>query len=233
MRLKNIKQVLFLSIGLLGLLTACKKPDPVVLPLLLVAPATLTPTASTARVGDTLWVEAHYSDSLLDLNSNRHYRIRPQDMALGTAFAASFLHGNGQTATGAASTLQIISRTGKAGGGGSFTGRFEPVYDGRFYHAKFGLVPTQRGMLAISLMLVLPGGAHAYGTILPFLQLPPDAQGREQKAAIEEMYFIVNKGQDNNFDLYCQHAAVNFQTANLPPNALIYPQQSTFTVEVK
>lgn len=233
MPLKNIQQVLFLSIGLLGLLTACKKPDPVVLPLLLVAPATLTPTASTARVGDTLWVEAHYSDSLLDLNSNRRYRIRPQDMTLGTSFAATYLHGNGQPDTGAASTLQVVPRTGKARVNGSFTGSFEPKYDGHFYHSKFGLVPTQRGVLAISLMLMLPGGARDYGYILPFMQLPPDAQGREQKAAIEFMYFIVNGGKDNNYDLYCQQATVNPQTANLPPKSLIYPQQSTFTVEVR
>ncbi|MFD1872806.1 hypothetical protein [Hymenobacter bucti] len=178
-------------------------------------------------------MEAHYYDSLLDLNSNRRYRIRPQDMALGTAFAATFLHGNGQTSTGAASTLQVVPRTGKAGAGGSFTGRFEPVYDGHFYHAKFGLIPTQRGILAISLMLVLSGGVRAYGYILLFMQLPPDAQGREQKAAIEEMYFIVNGGQANNYDLYCQQVTVNPQTANLPPKSLIYSQQSTFTVEVK
>lgn len=225
--------VCWLSIGAASLLAGCERPDPVVLPLLLVAPATLTPTASTARVGDTLWVEARYSDSLLDLNSNRRYRIRPQDIALRTSFAASFLHGNGQPDTGAASTLQVVPHTGQAQVNGSFTGRFEPEYDGRSYYIKFGLVPTQRGVLAISLLLVLPGGARDYGYILPFMQLPPDAQGREQKAAIEFMYFIINGGQADNYDLYCQQATVNPQTANLPPKSLIYPQQSTFTVEVK
>ena len=228
MLLKNIQQVLFLSIGLLGLLTACKKPDPVVLPLLLVAPATLTPTAATARVGDTLWVEANYSDSLLDLNSNRRYRIRPQDMTLVAGVSAFFLHGNGQLTTGAIASLQVIPRVGRIKGIS-----FEAEYDGRAYHIKFGLVPTQRGILAISLLLVPQEGVKAYGTILPFLQLPPNAQGREQKAAIEEMYFIVNRGQANNFDLYCQQATVNLQTANLPPKSLIYSQQSTFTVEVR
>lgn len=233
MTFSKIAVAFWLSVGAVGPLVGCERPDPVVLPLLLVAPATLTPTAATVRVGDTLWVETNYSDSLLDLNSNRRYRIRPQDMVLGTAFAATFLHGNGQLDTGAASTLQVVPRTGKAWGGGSFTGRFEPGYDGHFYHAKFGLAPTQQGILAISLMLVLPGGVQAYGTFLPFLEFPPDAQGREQKAVIDFMYFIMNEGQANNYDLYCRNVTVNPQTANLPSKSLIHPQQSTFTVEVK
>ncbi len=45
-------------------------------------------------------------------------------------------------------------------------------------------------------------------TYIPFIQLPPTADGTEQKALLEDIYFIINGGKANKYDLYSQHTKV-------------------------
>ncbi|TDN37623.1 hypothetical protein A8B98_03620 [Hymenobacter sp. UV11] len=186
-------------------------------------------------VGDTLWLETNFSDSLLDLNSGKRYRIQPQDMSLETVFAIHELHGLGQKTTGLASTFRIVERIGQAAAGGEYTGLFTTIYDGHSYRAKFGLIPTKRGFTSISLLLLPPGGAKGFGRFIPFLTFPPDAQGREQKAVLDNMYLIINEGKANNYDLYRQQFTIDPETTgtDVPPASLIYGRESTFTFEVK
>jgi hypothetical protein len=217
-------------------LVGCKPQGyPIIVPLVLVAPVVITPSNSTALVGDTLWLEANFSDSLLDVNSGKRYRIQPQDMIFGTAFVIHELHGPGKTITGLASTFRVVERLGQASVSGEYTGRFTTIYDGHSYRTKFGLIPTKRGITSISLLLIPPGGAQDFGKFLPFIKFPPDAQGREQKAVLDDMLLIINKGKANNYDLYRQQFTIDPETTgtDVPPASLIHGRESTFTFEVK
>jgi len=213
---------------------SCQKEAPLVtVPLVLGAPLTVTPTNPIVRLGDTLWVEANFSDSLLDYNSGKRYRIRPQDMVLRTVYFIEKLVGVNQNPEPGASSFKIIRTRGQITEGGSFSGLFHLDYDGSRYRGKYGFIPIKRGVLCLSFLLTPPGGTREFNTFLPFIQMPPDSQGRPQRAELEGMLFIVNEGKANNFDLYQQHR----QAFTLGPGvkywARLIEQQGALTVEVK
>lgn len=194
---------------------------------------TITPSSRTMNRGDTLWLEANFSDSLLDKNSGHRYRVRPQDVMLSSAIFYKELLGIGKDPVGIAPTFRLVEKVGYASIDGSFTGSFKPVYDGRYYRAKIGLIPTKACITAISMRITPGGGIKDLDQLLPFIQLPPDAQGHEQKAQLDDSFYIINDGQRNNFDLFRQ----NTQAFSLLPNPnsgqILYEQKGTFTVEVK
>lgn len=216
------------------LVTGCvKEKYPLVVPMVFFAPVTITPASRTIARGDTLWLTASFSDSLLDNNSGRRYRVRTQDFTFVSGMYFELLQGIGQQPTGIAGSFQIVAKTGKAQIVGGFTGVFEPVYDGHFYRAKIGLIPTQPGIIAISFLLGPSGGAQALNKYMPFIQLPPDAEGRERKALLEDMFYVINDGKTNNFDLYSQYTRAFSLEPGTPSIQVLYETKSTFTVEVK
>lgn len=165
-----------------------KEKGPVAVPMGFLLEATITPNARTMQRGDTLWLEVDCSDSLLDRHSGRRFRVRPQDAAFTYTILYKKLLGVDQQYVGVANTFRLVERIGKASINGAFTGGFEPMYDGHYYRAKLGLIPTQAGVTAISMLITPVGGAKALGSFIPFVQLPPDAQGREQKATFDESF---------------------------------------------
>ena len=166
-------------------LATCKKaPSPISVSLILTAPVTVSPTRATMQVGDTLWVEAAYSDSLRDFETGRRFRVQPQDLPLASYFAIDKLHGNCQPTTGNASAFRVVEKIGQARTGGSTTGQFFPIYDGHTYRFRFGLIPTQPGINAISLLLMPAEGESGLEKNIPALaaQLPP-RPGRPRAAS--------------------------------------------------
>lgn len=108
-------------------LAACKKsPSPTSVSLILTAPVTVSPTRAIMQVGDTLWVEGAYSDSLRDFETGRRFRVQPQDLPLASYFAIHKLFGNGQPTTANASAFRVVEKIGRARTGGALTGQFFP-----------------------------------------------------------------------------------------------------------
>ncbi|MDO7887484.1 hypothetical protein [Hymenobacter cheonanensis] len=203
--------------------------------LILTAPVTVSPTRATMQVGDTLWVEAACSDSLRDFETGRRFRVQPQDLPLASYFAIHKLFGNGQPTTANASAFRVVEKIGRAGTGGALTGQFFPIYDGHTYRFRFGLIPTQPGINAISLLLMPAEGESGLEKNIPALaaQLPPDPEGREQRAGIYDLDYLINEGKANNYDLFRKQTTIDPETSGLPATSLVYSRQSTFTVEVK
>lgn len=217
-------------------LATCKKsPAPTSVSLILTAPVTVGPTRATMQVGDTLWVEGAYSDSLQDFETGRRFRVQPQDLPLSSYFVINALHGNGQPIIGNASAFRVVEKIGRARAGGGTTGQFFPTYDGHIYRVRFGLIPTQPGINAISLLLMPAEGESGLEKNIPALaaQLPPDPDGREQRAVIYNLYYLINEGKANNYDLFRQQTTIDPETTGIPATSLVYRRQSTFTVEVK
>lgn len=219
---------------LLFALSSCgkKEPYPELVPVGFLPSVTITPSARTMQRGDTLWLEANFSDSLLDYHSGKRYRARPQDLALHSAIACQELLGIGQQPVGIAPTFRLVEKAGRAAVQGATTISFDPVYDGRYYRAKIGLIPTKACIASIYLLIVPAGGAKTED-LLPFIQLPRDAQGREQRAQLDDSFYSINGGKANNFDLFQQYYKTFSQDPGAPLKTTIYEQQSTFTVEVK
>lgn len=229
----------FLELSVAGMLcfalAACQPLPPNTVNLILTAPVTMSPTRATMRVGDTLLVNAAYSDTLRDLETGRRYRVQPQDLALASYFAIHKLYGNGQPTTGNAGAFRVVERIGRAGTGGGTTGQFFPLYDGHTYRASFGLIATQPGINAISLLLMPAEGESGLEKNVPALaaQAPPDAQGEVQNAVLYNLYYLVNEGKANNYDIFRKQFTVDPEGSGAPATTLVYDQQSTFTVEVK
>ncbi len=226
----------FARLGLLLALGGCgpKETYPELVKVGFLLTATITPSSRTIHRGDTLWLEANFSNSLLDYHSGHRYRVRPQDLKFHSAIFYRELLGVGYERTGIAPTFRLVEKVGHASISGSFTGSFEPIYDGHYYRAKIGLIPTKACITSINLLIVPAGGVRlADVPLLSFIQLPRDAQGREQKAQLDDSFYSINDGKANNFDLFQQ----NYKTLSLEPGAplqnIIYEQKSTFTVEVK
>ena len=211
-----------------------KEEYPVRVPVGFLLEATITPSARTVRRGDTLWLSVNCSDSLLDKNSGRRYRVRPQDLALNSATFFKELLGVGQLPAGIARTFRLVERVGQASIDGSTTGGLYPVYDGARYRARIGLIPTRASVTSIALRVTPNGPAReAIGQLLPFIVLPPDAQGRKQQAVLDESLYVINNGKANNFDLFAQHTRAFALEPGTMEKRIIYERKSTFTVEVK
>lgn len=223
------------SLCLLLSLAQCgpKEKGHVAVPVGFLPEATLTPTARTMRRGDTLWLEMNCSDSLLDRHSGRRFRVRPQDVALRSFIAFKRLTGVGQEPVPIAPSFRLVERIGRSSPTGSLSASFEPVYDGARYRACIGLIPTQVGVTSIALLMVPVESTRALGRFLPFIALPLSAEGREQKAVLDDSFYVINQGKANNFDLFAQHTRAFSDVPNADVLATIYEQQSTFTVEVK
>ncbi len=225
---------LLLASSLLLSFLGCEKPKgPVAVPIGFLPTATITPSARTMQRGDTLWLEMNCSDSLLDRHSGRRFRVRPQDVALRSAILFRRLVGVGQEPTSIAPSFRVVEKIGRAAVKGSISASFEPVYDGTRYRARIGLIPTQTGVTAISLIMVPVEGTRGLGRFIPFVALPPDTDGREQKAVLDESFYVLNDGKANNFDLFAQHTRAFALEPGTPQIQILYEQQSTFTVEVK
>lgn len=227
---------LLLGLSLLLALAKCgpKEEGPVRVPVGFLLEATLTPSARTMRRGDTLWLEVNCSDSLRDKNSGRRYRVQPQDLALNSGVLYKQLLGVGQEPAGIARSFRLVERVGRAAITGSTTGSLTLVHDGTRYRARIGLIPTQAGVTSIALRVSPDGPAReALGQPLPFITLPPDAQGRKQQAVLDNSLYIINDGKANNFDLFARHTRAFALEPGTSANQIIYEQKGTFTVEVQ
>lgn len=223
---------LFAGLGLSLLFVGCqKKSSHELVPVTFLPTVTITPSSRTMHRGDTLWLEANFSDSLLDLNSGHRYRVRPQDIRLNSAIFYKELLGIGKEPDGIAPTFRLVEKVGHASIDGAFSGTLEPVYDGHYYRARIGLIPTKACITAISLRMT-PATDESQ-PLLPFIQLPPNAQGHEQRAQLDDCFYVVNNGQANNFDLFSQYQRAFALEPGTPLKGIIYEQKSTFTVEVK
>ncbi|WP_375417307.1 hypothetical protein [uncultured Hymenobacter sp.] len=229
---------LLFGLCLLLSLTACpqKEEYPVIVPISFLVPVTITPSSPIMQRGDTLWLEANFSDSLLDRNSGHRYRVRPQDLNLSSGIFYEQLIGIGSQPVGIARTFRLVEEVGQAPAGGALTTGFKPLYDGHYYKARIGLIPNKASVTAISLLLSPKNsadGTNVLDKFIPFIQLPSNSEGREQKAVLADSFYVINDGQANNFDLYRQHTKAFALEPGTPPIQVIYEQKSTFTVEVK
>ncbi|HEX8350991.1 MAG TPA: hypothetical protein VF598_13590 [Hymenobacter sp.] len=121
---------LSLLLGWLLCLPACKpEPVPELVHFAFVIPMSITPGADTVARGDTLWLTADFSDSLLNLRSNKRYRIQKQDLELFAFVGFRRLSGPDQYPGSNAQDFTVLNQVGQLQPGGPTFRRFEPVYD--------------------------------------------------------------------------------------------------------
>lgn len=103
-----------LLLALLLFLGACKKDEkrPASVNMFFVFPLTIKPAQETIARGDTLWVEASYSDSLLEIHSGKKFLVQPQDINPQLVIGFFQLVGKGSPARSAAPSYTVVNRIG-------------------------------------------------------------------------------------------------------------------------
>lgn len=210
---------------------SCKKEAPKnFTKVTFVIPATLTPERTTFAVGDTLWLTVNCSDSLLDVRSNRRFRVQPQDLSILTAVGFYQLLGQSQEKARASAAFQVVNQVGKLPIVGNTFGRLEPVYDGHFYRAKIGIIPRQRGVFAL-LLFTSMSEIIKVGGLLPFIDPGLDAEGNAQTPIFDAIYYVLNEGR-TNFPLLQQHSRTVSTAPGAPEPEVYAEQKGTFAFTV-
>jgi hypothetical protein len=77
--MKTITTLAVITFAFLNLFSSCHKPKNEYVEMIFKLPFTITPTKDTINVGDTLTLEANFSDSLKEEFSGRYYRLKDFD----------------------------------------------------------------------------------------------------------------------------------------------------------
>lgn len=228
----KMKQQLLTALCGIFTFIACKpEPRPNWVHFAFVIPVDIAPSTESVLLGDTLWLTANFSDSLLDLRSQKRYRLRKEEVELTSYIYFQRLLGAGQAPTGFAQGFKVVNQIGKLGEPTTSFRSFEPSYDGNHYRARMGIIPQSKGAFSLSFLTNLkkPLGPKEP---FPVLSVPPDANGDPQRAMLDGMYYIINQGK-TNFALLQQNSLVVSTNPDPAEATLYYEQKSTFAFIVK
>lgn len=189
-------------------------------------PLSITPIRDTINIGDTLTLQADFSDSVKEVHSGKLYELKGFDFQTRIAFlkmgdtslTLAFQPGN-------AETYKIIPLTGAITGLSQTFGSVMFDSSNSRYKLKVKLIPNQKGVSSISFYSRYVGGA----TELNFIELGSTAAGNKKIANLRNIWYIINNG-NTNFELYKKNTKLGnlnlLDTRN-------FEMEATFTFVVK
>ena len=191
---------------LLGSLLSCKHKDPPPPPVdfIFQVPLTVTPMQTTYAVGDTLWINADFSDQLSEFTSKNTYPVTPADFNIKTGIGVQRLVSSTKylsQQTGAVGSFKFIAKVGDISFPGPTFGNLSCIYTNKNYFLKIGVIPLNTGIYCINFY----SGWWLYKPDRPwpdlsYINLPADSNDQPQRAKYLTTFYYVNDGQ-NNFDL--------------------------------
>ncbi len=162
-------------------------------------PFTLTPAQDTFHINDTIWVQANFSDELLDSNSLKTYHLENEPLYCN--FYLDHIDTIGITT--AFPDFQLFVDTGTVSTGGGPEGGLKwikYVYDSNHYKFYIRLIPLKEGTY-----------------LLGFSSEPRQDVNFQKKCPGElmDVYFTTNDGAENNFYLMAQSPDSNINAVPL------------------
>ncbi len=220
-----------LLVWLLSSAVSChKEPKPEFVNVILEIPLRITPVQDTVALGDTLWLEADFADTVRDHKSGRYYHL-PPTFDLKTRIAFVKLVSNEKTISdqpGFASGFEVINTTGGVEDLRATFGSFRMEHEGNRYRARIGLVPRREGVAAVNFLNGwLVRSIHLPDPDLSFLDLGTTAEGGKRIPVLENVYYIINGG-NTNFHLFRQHCKAGSLEFMIEPT-IYFEQKATFT----
>jgi hypothetical protein len=198
-------------------------------------PLTIAPARAAYAVGDTLWLEANFSDSVQVFNSPGRYRLRPEQFDFKTAVVFAQLVSPSRLLAeqpGAGGAFGVVSRIGEISAPSQRFAYLNFAYANNRYHARVGLIPQQRGVFAVSFISGSRGMGHLRpDNVLSFLQLPNAADGTKRVAEFEAILYPVNNGQ-TNLTLLQANATLTSATFPTPAN-VAYQDRGVYAFTVQ
>lgn len=178
--------------------------DPVYVFLIFEIPITIHPPNETINLGDTLWLEGDFPDTLRDIRSGIFYKL--EDFDFKSKICINRLQNNElylseqQPAFGAFNYVGGTSQTSSVCGNLIFS------YVNNYYAYKVGLTPITTGVfnIFINRPIDLNGMPEDRIDLEPYIDLGYTADGRKRIPVYEAFQFVINNGT-TNFELYKQH----------------------------
>jgi hypothetical protein len=187
-------------------------------------PFTITPGTDTVRVGDTLRMEANFSDTLFDALSQRKYDLDCFTFPAFMAVRELILPDKNFTYQNGATDAFFFSFEPNSGGvtSGNFANIDLSCKDGK-YHFSLEVIPRRKGVFAIKLI----------GRTSDFIQLPQylatSTVDVRKIPVVRINRYIINKG-NTHFENFMRFAkeALPERNGNWP----FFERYSTYTIIV-
>jgi hypothetical protein len=215
-----------ISFAFLNLFSSCHKPRNEYVEMVFKLPLTITPTKDTVNVGDTVILEASFSDNLREEFSGQYYRFQNFDFKTRVAFNklgdTSLLISQQPGATG---LFTITNDLGGITGLSEIFGGVGFAYEANDYKLKTKIVAKQKGVFAISFYSQL----YTKNTQLSFIGLGQTSSGGKKIAILDNIWYIINNG-NTHFALYSKNTKVGNITL---PDVKNYEMEAAYTFVVK
>ncbi|HEX8659789.1 MAG TPA: hypothetical protein VF690_19760 [Hymenobacter sp.] len=198
-------------------------------------PLAIAPARAAYALGDTLWLEADFSDTVQVFNGPGRYRLRPEQFNFNTVVSFQQFVSPARTLAeqpGAGSSFAVVSRVGAISPPGRQTAHLDFVHANGRYRARVGLIPRQRGVFGLSFVSGSSGIGRTRPVVdLSFLPLPNAADGTKRVAELEFILYPVNEGQTN---LSLLRASATLTTHLVPtPANIAYQERGMYTFVVQ
>lgn len=215
-----MKNELFILLGIIILIscTSCGKDKPKeAVYFKLTYPISVTPIKDTFNIGDTLFLEANFSDTLLDIVSNKTY-ILPDSFNFGSFLSIVKLTDKNISYGNMPSAVQAFNYQNYKGGItgiGSESVHYQEIFNNKRYFFKYAIIPN-----AIGVYSLWPIGKifEAPNDNLSFLgDLGYNANGVKRYACQLIFYPNINNG-NTNYDILQQNCIPFDETPHSLPN---------------
>lgn len=202
--------------------------DPEFIVMSFVLPFSVSPAKAEFSIGDTIWVEATFSQSLEEFNSKVVYEVK--DFNFQSKIGLFKLINPNVDLSEQPSATDFFSFVVKEGSipfvGATFS-PFTVEYRNGMYFFKAGVVAKAKGVFSINFL------APRDIDLRPGIKLDRSPDGRTRIPAYEWFYFLINEG-NTNFDLFKSNCKANSIIEGYDNIPNIYAEQKgTFTFEVK
>ena len=224
--MKTFSILSIISFAFLNLFSSCHRPKNEYVQMVFKLPLSITPTTDTISVGDTLTLEAFFSDNIKEELSGQFYRLQDFDfktrMGLFKLGDTTLYAGQQAGATGAFTITNEIggfTNLAETFGGISFQ------YINNVYNLKTKIIARQKGVLAIALFSQLFGK----NTQLNSIDLGQTSSGGKKIAVLNNIRYLFNSG-NTHFYLYSKNAKVGNISL---PDERNFETEATYTFVVK
>lgn len=212
----------------LNIFSSCNKNKDENIDLYFEVPLNITPVKDTIKLGDSLFLQANFPDSIKEVTTRKNYKLANFDFKTSIAFsklASTDLFLSQQP--GNTSSYTIVNREGIINNLSETFGDLSFLYIPQSYHLYIILIPKKTGVFNIFFF-----SKYLKESIrLDSLNLGSSSTGGKKIGYLRDIHYIINNG-NNNYELLKKNSklssVVNPSTENIREE-----QQSAFTFVVK